>query len=242
MGPVGETNVTGGQAVAGRPGPRESHKEDKEDKEDKGGTNEAGGAAAETVRTPRATRTREAVVDALLALLDQGNMRPTAREVADKANVSLRSVYVHFDDVEALFLAAAVRHRSRVEEVLGELVVNGTFEERLQAFVERRARILEISPNVRRAGNLQEPFSPAIHEALTTVRGLLRGAIEAVFAPELEAAEPAVQRFQRSAVLIAVSSAAWDDMRLRQNLSVEETKGVVSGMVRLVFQQAQDAR
>jgi AcrR family transcriptional regulator len=61
-------------------------------------------------RATRAERTRIAVVDALLSLNEQGNLRPTAREIAAEAGVSLRSIYVHFDDVEALFIAAAIRH------------------------------------------------------------------------------------------------------------------------------------
>src|SRR3954470_18279608 len=50
-------------------------------------------------RTARATRTREAVVSAVLDLVNEGNPKPTAREIADRAGVSLRSVYVHFDDL-----------------------------------------------------------------------------------------------------------------------------------------------
>ena len=53
-------------------------------------------------RASRAARTRIAVVDALLALNEKGNLRPTAREIAAEAGVSLRSIYVHFDDVESL--------------------------------------------------------------------------------------------------------------------------------------------
>src|ERR1044072_5768679 len=65
--------------------------------------------AATDGRSARAARTRDAVVEALLSLLDEGNLRPTARQVAERAGVSLRSVYVHFDDLEDLFTAAAHR-------------------------------------------------------------------------------------------------------------------------------------
>lgn len=188
-------------------------------------------------RTPRATRTREAVVDGLLALLDEGNLRPTAREVAARAGVSLRSVYVHFDDVEALFLAAALRHRERVEKVRGELLTTGSLEERLRAFVDRKARILEVSPNVRRSGNLHEPFSPSIREVLILVHRLVRHELEEAFAPELAPSGSAAGKFQRRAIAVACSAAAWDEMRIRDHLPVEEAKEVMYGLIHRVLKE-----
>ena len=61
-------------------------------------------------RLTRAARTRTAVVDALLTLNERGQLRPTARDIAAEAGVSLRSVYVHFDDLEALFVESSRRH------------------------------------------------------------------------------------------------------------------------------------
>jgi len=66
-------------------------------------------------RTARSARTRDAVVRALLGLISEGDVRPTAGRIAERAGISLRSVYVHFDDLDDLFLAAfqrrAVGHR-----------------------------------------------------------------------------------------------------------------------------------
>lgn len=219
MAPVGEADVAGGV--------------------EPGGAGHRGAAALReqptAPRTPRATRTREAVVDGLLALLDEGNLRPTAREVAARAGVSLRSVYVHFDDVEALFLAAAVRHRERVEQVRGELDTAGSLEERLRAFVDRKARTLEVSPNVRRAGLLHEPFSPSIREVFALIRRITRHELEEVFAPELADAGSPEGRFQRTAIAVASGATAWDDMRTRDRLSVEEAKEVMYGLVHRVL-------
>lgn len=179
----------------------------------------------------RAARTRQAVVDALLALLTEGNLRPTAREVADRADVSLRSVYVHFDDVEALFLAAALRHREQLMEVLGDMVATGGFEERLTAFVERRARGYEEGANIRRAAELQEPFSPALHEILNVARRLLVDQIEEIFAPELAPLDSQRGARQRAASLVACGAAAWDDLRRRQGLTPEEAQSVMYYML-----------
>src|SRR3989304_5263636 len=58
-------------------------------------------------RSARAARTRDAVVEALLTLIEEGDLRPTAQRVAEHARVSLRSVFQHFRDLESLFAAAA---------------------------------------------------------------------------------------------------------------------------------------
>ena len=65
-------------------------------------------------RSVRAERTRTAIVDALLSLLDEGDVKPTAERVASRAKVSERSVFQHFSDREALFEAAAQRQFERV--------------------------------------------------------------------------------------------------------------------------------
>jgi AcrR family transcriptional regulator len=198
-----------------------------------------GVARPEPALSARAARTREAVVDALLALLEEGNLRPTAREVADNAEVSLRSVYVHFDDVEALFLAAAIRHQERMQEIRGDLVVVGSFEERLEAFVERRSRSFEYDANVRRAAVLQEPFSPALRDVLTLGRSILHSQVDDVFADELAEPDSEQGAFQRRAIILATTPAAWDDLRLRQKLGVDEAKDVLRNLVRTILESSQ---
>ncbi len=93
-------------------------------------------------RSARAARTRDAVVEALLSLLDDGNYRPTARQVAERAGVSLRSVYVHFDDLEDLFTAAAHNHFERVRDLVQAIPGDGPLESRLDAFVRQEIELV----------------------------------------------------------------------------------------------------
>ena len=68
-------------------------------------------AATQDGRTARAERTREKVVDAVLELLDGGDVRPTAERIAKRAGVSERTVFQHFADREALFGAVGDARR-----------------------------------------------------------------------------------------------------------------------------------
>ena len=65
-------------------------------------------------RTARAERTRAAVVDALLDLIDEGAAAADAAAGGPRAGVSPRIVYFHFEDHAKLFAAAAARQTERM--------------------------------------------------------------------------------------------------------------------------------
>ena len=58
-------------------------------------------------RVLRGERNRDAIVDALLELLAEGETSPSSREIAQRAGVSLRTVFQHFDDIDTLYAAVA---------------------------------------------------------------------------------------------------------------------------------------
>lgn len=183
-------------------------------------------------RVVRANRTRDNVVDALLALLDEGNLRPTAREIAERANVSLRSVYVHFDDVEQLFHAAAVRHYERLDDVRSELPTKGTLEERIVAFVDRRARIYEVGKNVAHAAVLQEPFSPAMRSILDEARRASWSEIDKVFGRDLKGR---ARIRQRAALDVLTQPGSWRILRGQHRMSIDDAKAVMCDQLRAYF-------
>jgi AcrR family transcriptional regulator len=182
-------------------------------------------------RLTRAARTRAAVVEALLTLNERGNLRPTARDIAAEAGVSLRSLYVHFDDLEALFVAASDRHTERMAAKLPPPVTEGPLEVRLESFLERRVILHEEGAGVRRAALLQEPFSPTLRQAIAAGRKILRADVRNAFAPEIDGAAPGDGTRLWRALEIASSAAAWESLRLHQGLSVEETVAQVRDMI-----------
>lgn len=175
-------------------------------------------------RPSRGARTRDAVVDALLALNEQGHLRPTAREIAAEAGVSLRSVYVHFDDVESLFLAAAHRHAERIAALVPPVEYTGSLAARLTLFLQRRRLCCEESAAVRRAAVLQEPFSPALRKALGRGRRALHAEVDAAFSPEIEAVPAERRAGLRRALEIAASPSTWELLRTHEHLTADETE------------------
>jgi AcrR family transcriptional regulator len=181
-------------------------------------------------RLTRAARTRASVVEALLTLNEKGHLRPTARDIAAEAGVSLRSLYVHFDDLEALFVAASQRHAERLAAVLPPLVTEGSFEERFEAFVERRRVVYEFGAGVRRAALLQEPFSPAISQAMSVGRQRMRVEVSRAFAPEIAACRAEDAARLSLALDIATGSTTWESLRAHQGLSADEAAAQVREM------------
>jgi AcrR family transcriptional regulator len=183
-------------------------------------------------RSARSQRTRTAVVDALLGLIREGDLRPTAREIAERAGVSLRSVYVHFDDLEDLFLAAAQRHVEQISGMLVEVPATGSLRSRADALVRMRSRIWEEVGNVLKAAALQEPFSPTLARWLAAGRVVSMRDLERVFATEFNRL-PADERARRLAIIGSlVSATSWDELRRGSQLGLGDArKATTDGII-----------
>src|SRR4051812_35437271 len=172
-------------------------------------------------RSARALRTRDSVVDAVLELVGEGHTRPTAREIADAAGISVRSVYVHFDDLDDLFRAAADRHFEQMASVLQPVDATLGLVERVAASTDQRVRIHEGFGAVRRAAEQWAPQSPALADVLRQGRVVGRQDIERLFGAEL------VGRTDHdttlSAITLLLGAEAWDSLRA-QGLSVSAAR------------------
>jgi TetR/AcrR family transcriptional regulator of autoinduction and epiphytic fitness len=159
-------------------------------------------------RVARSHRTRAAIVEALVSLLEAGNVQPTIEEIAARASVAPRTVFQHYADREALFAAVTAHREVHLATLMGEVPADGPLEERLTAVVEQRARVFEWITPVRRAALLMEPFSENIHAALG-------------FAEEV-AALPEAERAARAGALGAAGSFSyWDALRTQQGLDAD---------------------
>lgn len=193
-----------------------------------------GTLAATTVdgRRARAARTRESIVESALALIDSGDLRPTAATIAARAGLSVRSVFQHFRDLEDLFLEVADRHTNRIASLYTGTVYEGDLPARVDVFVDYRARLYEAVTPIRRAAMLQEPFSRVVASRMELARTLHRLDLQRAFGPELEAAREAGDTALEEALAAATTFVVWDEMRRLARLDVEATR---AAMRRIVF-------
>lgn len=172
-------------------------------------------------RVARSRRTRAAIVEALVDLLEEGNPQPTIEEIAARAGVAPRTVFQHYADRDALFAAVSAHREAHLQELMGTIDPDAPLAERVAAVVAQRARVYEWIASVRRGALLMEPFSDAVHTSLEQFRQTKREEIARVFAAEI-AARPERERATLTAALGAAGSwSCWDALRTHQQLGVE---------------------
>jgi TetR/AcrR family transcriptional regulator, regulator of autoinduction and epiphytic fitness len=188
-------------------------------------------------RTIRAERTRQALVEALLGLLHEGTLTPTAAAIAARAGVSERSVFQHFPDREALLEAVAREQYARIVPTLIPVDSSLPFDARADQFADQRARLYEEIAGVRRAGLLIEHESSSVAGWLTTARKAKAAELERVFRRELDAIPPDEREPVRAALVALCSWSAWDAWRTHQRLSVARSRAALrSGIAALLRQ------
>ncbi len=141
-------------------------------------------------------RNRQAVVDALLDLISEGNLAPSAEAIAARAGVSRRSIFRYFDDLADLQRAAIQRQLERLGALLtADLEEHAPASERVRAFVQRRLRLYEAGGPAMRVTRMRAPLNPVFAEQLRAARQHFADEVRRVFSPELSPlSEPERQR------------------------------------------------
>lgn len=185
-------------------------------------------------RTARAERTREAIADAMLRLLEAGELRASSRRIAEEAGVGLRSVFQHFTDRETLFATVASRQFERFRHLIDSAPGSGSLKERAAALARVRAELYELITPVRRAAVLEEPFSDALASRLQWLWSTTRAEVARVFARELSR----LGAGERTSVLAALQTASswetWDGLRRREGLSVKGAEEAVAATLNVI--------
>jgi AcrR family transcriptional regulator len=175
-------------------------------------------------------RSRQAICDACLDLVEEGVLQPSADQVALRAGVSRRSIFNHFRDLTALYDAVVQAGLRRcaplLEEVPRELPLRGRAE-RLAAMC---ARFHEATTPFRRSTVAQSLIGPLREQAQRVSQRLLReerDGVAALFEGEL-AELPASSRAELTeALAAAVSPASWEHLRTSRGLSPARARAVM---------------
>jgi AcrR family transcriptional regulator len=191
-------------------------------------------------RIARGVRTRRHVAEALISLLEDGETQPTARKVAERAGVSLRLVFHHFEDMDALYRAVMVlqaqRYWSKVRDVPPDLPT----AHRIDRSVRQRSRLFDAIGAVRRAAVPLATRSAPLAEALTESSSFLRGRLAHTFALELNAAGAGAGDLL-DAIDAAASWETWERLRRVQDLPPVAARRVMGLMIAALLAPAPPA-
>lgn len=177
-------------------------------------------------RSRRAQRTRQAIIDAHMELMLEGDLQPTANRVADRAGVSLRAVWSHFKDLEALFAAAGEKTLEIQFSSYRPIPVDQPLEKRVAQFAAQRARMLESIAGASRAAQVRINFSRQLQENRAAHNEKMREEIEQLFKPELARARARREELV-NALLAATTWPVWMGCRDDLGLSFDESAAVM---------------
>lgn len=202
----------------------------------------ARGPEAVDGRVLRGERTRSSIVAALLALLDEGEARPTARQIAERAGVSVRSIFQHFDDLEGLYGDLVKIQATRVQPLVDALPAGGDLHSRAAGLAHQRAQLFEAITPVRRAVGTRSRQSPVLARRIRELSDVLFDQVKAHFAEELGSEELAAEELgadSQRALALALdalcSFETWERLRDHHGVDVEDAEAYLRvAIVRLL--------
>ena len=158
-------------------------------------------------------------MDAMRALHAEGDVRPTAPRIAQRAGVSLRTVWQQFTDMETLLVEATRRDDEILRSLVKRIDPDQPRAVRVTLFVSQRARILEQMSPSWRAARLHQPFSEELRRNKEQTLANAKAEVARIFAVELSGvAEPQRQQLLDSLHAISVWS-FWESLRTELGLS-----------------------
>lgn len=175
-------------------------------------------------RNRRAAETRRKIIEAAKAMIAETSTAPTVVAVAKRADVSVRSVFQHFGDVESLFVTVMDAARQDIA-MPPPTVSSRPLADRIASVVQNLAEVFDKTVPLRVAAG-QFVGHPALIERGQTFKRELRAATFEAFAPEFAPlAEPAREELA-DAIGAALSLDAWIVLRRRDGLSFERATAV----------------
>lgn len=182
-------------------------------------------------RRLRSERSRQAIIDAMLQLVEEGVLVPTAQQVSERAGVGIRSVFRHFSDMESLFATADTKIRDQYQGLFAGGDREGSLDERLLHAVEQRALAYDAIGNHLLTTKAQLWRYPVLREQYARTQRQLRKDLDD-WLPELKtlAAE------EREMVDAVASFEHWNRLREHQGLNKKSSVRLTTQLLhRIIF-------
>jgi AcrR family transcriptional regulator len=181
-------------------------------------------------RLGRTARSRLAICEACLDLVQEGVLQPGADQIAERAGVSRRSVFNHFADLAELYDAVVEAGMQRCAPLLEAIPAEQPVQRRVEQLARVRAKFLEATAPFTRALTAQALVGPAADQAVRVSRDALRlqhRGVERLFQRELEGL-PAQERTEIvEAMSAATSPLMWEYLRRSRGNSLPRARAVV---------------
>lgn len=177
-------------------------------------------------RIARGERTRDAILEAHTALLREGVLKPTGKLIAERAGISLRTLWLNVKDLESLMAASVGYWLEADADLRRQVDPTLPLDRRIDDYVAQRAARLEHLAPAARSAVLGEPFSPALQASRREHFRRVQHDVQEAFGAELDALGPRAEVL-RSALFVASSWPAWSTLRDDLDLDVQAATAVM---------------
>lgn len=164
-----------------------------------------------------------------------GILQPTAKQVAERAGVSLRGVFRHFEHLDQLLLELDKREHARLAASIRPCPTDAPTTKRVDSFLGACARVYEGTATVRRALLRYEATSETLERHRERQRLHGHKKIIALFEHELDALPPAARRERVQEVSALTSWSQWEELRRYEGLSAPRTRRVLAREMRALL-------
>lgn len=173
-------------------------------------------------RRERSRSSRSKIIAAMLDLVGNGDVAPSAARVAEVAGVGLRSVFRHFDDMDELYKEMGDVIEARVMPIILQAPSGATWKEKLVDIADRRAKVFETILPFRISANLKRFQSPYLMQDYRRMLRLESETVEAHLPPVVMDDVAAARGLN-----VILSFQTWRLLRHDQDLPVDDAKAVV---------------
>lgn len=173
-------------------------------------------------RRVRGHENRRKIIEAMLGLIGEGAISPSAEEVAGRANVGLRTVFRHFDDMDSLYREISEAMNAELMPIASAPIPEGDWRERLAELATRRSHVFEKMMPFKIAADVHRHRSAFLLGEHAQLNVIQRSILRDVFAPVLRLKGATLE-----ALDLLLSFDTWRRLRQDQNLSVVQTRNTV---------------
>lgn len=177
-------------------------------------------------RRQRTVDSRARIVSAMLELTHAGHISVSAELVAERANVGLRTVFRHFNDMDSLYREMSLAIETRLREEVTFAFASTGWREQLAELVRRRTSIFEKIAPYKRAEAAHRHRSKVLAQDIVRLNTFLRDMLRSVL-PTAVARDQLL--FETLDMILSFES--WERLRRDQDLSPRRAREVLESAV-----------
>jgi AcrR family transcriptional regulator len=177
-------------------------------------------------RRQRALDSRTRIVAAMLELTREGQVAASAEQVAERANVGLRTVFRHFEDMDSLCREMSLIVEASFAAEVAKPFSAPDWRGRIAELIQRRTAIFERITPFKRSEAAHRHRSRFLEDDIGRMNRWLRDKLVSLLPPEIVADAARLE-----ALDLLLSFESWDRLRREQRLGPAKARETLEAAV-----------